>query len=85
MYFLPTLLKSCSLTQFLSWIKEAFEKADRNQDGSVDFEECMKLLKKMNIKMDKSHAKVLFEVHSLLNGYMNEIQNRKLQMNLPSE
>ncbi|XP_071792380.1 1-phosphatidylinositol 4,5-bisphosphate phosphodiesterase delta-4-like isoform X1 [Asterias amurensis] len=44
-----------------SWIKEAFEKADRNQDGSVDFEECMKLLKKMNIKMDKSHAKVLFE------------------------
>ncbi|XP_038047120.1 1-phosphatidylinositol 4,5-bisphosphate phosphodiesterase delta-4-like isoform X2 [Patiria miniata] len=43
------------------WIREAFEKADRNQDGSVDFEECLKLLKKMNVKMDKNHAKKLFE------------------------
>ncbi|XP_022111015.1 1-phosphatidylinositol 4,5-bisphosphate phosphodiesterase delta-4-like isoform X2 [Acanthaster planci] len=44
-----------------AWIRETFEKADRNQDGSVDFEECMKLLKKMNVKMDKNHAKKLFE------------------------
>ena len=36
--------------------------ADKNNDGSLDFEEVMKLLKQLNADMDKKYVKDLFDV-----------------------
>ncbi|XP_033104785.1 1-phosphatidylinositol 4,5-bisphosphate phosphodiesterase delta-1-like isoform X2 [Anneissia japonica] len=43
------------------WIRDYFLKADTNKDGTLDFDECFKLLNKMNMKIDRSHAKKLFK------------------------
>ncbi|XP_021368039.1 1-phosphatidylinositol 4,5-bisphosphate phosphodiesterase eta-2-like isoform X2 [Mizuhopecten yessoensis] len=43
------------------WIKDAFNMADKNNDGSLDFEEVMKLLKQLNADMDKKYVKALFD------------------------
>ncbi|XP_071942577.1 1-phosphatidylinositol 4,5-bisphosphate phosphodiesterase delta-1-like isoform X2 [Antedon mediterranea] len=43
------------------WIRDYFLKADTNNDGTLDFDECFKLLKKMNMKIERSHAKHLFK------------------------
>ncbi|XP_072180700.1 1-phosphatidylinositol 4,5-bisphosphate phosphodiesterase delta-4-like [Diadema setosum] len=45
-----------------AWIMDTFRQADVDQDGTVDFEESYKLLKKLNIKIEKVHAKRLFQV-----------------------
>ncbi|XP_072034254.1 1-phosphatidylinositol 4,5-bisphosphate phosphodiesterase delta-4-like isoform X2 [Amphiura filiformis] len=50
------------------WIKETFRKADINQDGKVDFEETVKLLRKMNMIVDKSHAKKVFQTADRTNA-----------------
>ncbi|XP_078332156.1 1-phosphatidylinositol 4,5-bisphosphate phosphodiesterase delta-1-like [Crassostrea virginica] len=42
------------------WIKEAFQMADKNNDGSLDFEEILKLLKQLNADMDKKYVQELF-------------------------
>ncbi len=49
------------------WIKDTFRHADINKDGKVDFEEACKLLKKMNMIVDKSHAKKVFDVSKTKN------------------
>ncbi|XP_077997508.1 1-phosphatidylinositol 4,5-bisphosphate phosphodiesterase delta-4-like isoform X2 [Glandiceps talaboti] len=43
------------------WIRDFFQKADRNNDGCIDFEEVCKLLKAMNLKIDKRHIRKCFE------------------------
>ncbi|XP_061182848.1 1-phosphatidylinositol 4,5-bisphosphate phosphodiesterase eta-1-like isoform X2 [Saccostrea echinata] len=43
------------------WIKEAFRMADKNNDGSLDFEEILKLLKQLNADMDKKYVQTLFD------------------------
>ncbi|XP_060086322.1 1-phosphatidylinositol 4,5-bisphosphate phosphodiesterase eta-2-like [Ylistrum balloti] len=43
------------------WIKDAFNMADKNNDGSLDFDEVMKLLKQLNADMDKKYVKALFD------------------------
>ncbi|XP_070570895.1 1-phosphatidylinositol 4,5-bisphosphate phosphodiesterase delta-4-like isoform X2 [Ptychodera flava] len=43
------------------WIREFFQKADRNNDGCIDFEEVCKLLKQMNLKIDKRHVRKCFQ------------------------
>lgn len=42
------------------WIKDAFMTADKNEDGEIDFEECVKLLKKLNACMKKKYVLQLF-------------------------
>ncbi|XP_030830011.1 1-phosphatidylinositol 4,5-bisphosphate phosphodiesterase delta-1 isoform X3 [Strongylocentrotus purpuratus] len=44
-----------------AWIMDAFRQADVDRDGTVDFDESYKLLKKLNIKIEKVHAKRLFQ------------------------
>ncbi|XP_055996618.1 1-phosphatidylinositol 4,5-bisphosphate phosphodiesterase eta-2-like isoform X3 [Ostrea edulis] len=43
------------------WIKEAFQMADKNNDGGLDFEEILKLLKQLNADMDKKYVQTLFD------------------------
>lgn len=47
---------------FCRWLAKMFKSADDNKDGSLSFEECLNLLKQMNIKLRKSYAKKLFNV-----------------------
>lgn len=45
-----------------TWIREAFQMADKNNDRSLDFEEILKLLKQLNADMDKKYVLDLFNV-----------------------
>ncbi|KAG1703694.1 1-phosphatidylinositol 4,5-bisphosphate phosphodiesterase delta-4 [Nymphon striatum] len=53
-------LRKLSLT-WKTWLKGQFKKADINNSGSLDFLECLKLLKQLNILMSKFQAKFLFD------------------------
>ncbi|XP_068245715.1 1-phosphatidylinositol 4,5-bisphosphate phosphodiesterase delta-4-like isoform X3 [Palaemon carinicauda] len=46
--------------QYDVWLREQFNEADKDNNGSLNFDECCTLLKQLNIKMDKSNAKKLF-------------------------
>ncbi|XP_059489127.1 1-phosphatidylinositol 4,5-bisphosphate phosphodiesterase delta-4-like isoform X2 [Neocloeon triangulifer] len=46
--------------QFDRWLMKMFKAADDNKDGSLSFDECLTLLKQMNVKLRKSYAKRLF-------------------------
>ncbi|XP_045600729.1 1-phosphatidylinositol 4,5-bisphosphate phosphodiesterase delta-4 isoform X3 [Procambarus clarkii] len=46
--------------QYDVWLRQQFEEADKDNNGSLNFNECCTLLKQLNIKMDKTHAKKLF-------------------------
>ncbi|XP_067144647.1 1-phosphatidylinositol 4,5-bisphosphate phosphodiesterase delta-4-like isoform X2 [Centruroides vittatus] len=43
------------------WLKDQFRRADRNNNGSLNFKECLILLGQMNISMEKNHVKSLFD------------------------
>jgi len=47
---------------YFSWILEAFDRADKNADNGLDFEEVMKLLKSLNADMDRTYVKEMFNV-----------------------
>ncbi|CAN8004369.1 unnamed protein product, partial [Ixodes hexagonus] len=42
------------------WLRDQFQKADVNRSGSLNFSECQNLLKQLNVSMDKSHCRALF-------------------------
>ncbi|KAF7658139.1 hypothetical protein LDENG_00016650 [Lucifuga dentata] len=42
------------------WVRDWFQKADKNKDGKMNFKEVRKLLKMMNVDMDEEHALHLF-------------------------
>ncbi|KAJ8003621.1 hypothetical protein DPEC_G00150240 [Dallia pectoralis] len=42
------------------WIGDWFKKADKNNDGRMNFQECRVLLKMMNVEMNEHHAHRLF-------------------------
>ncbi|XP_055899333.1 1-phosphatidylinositol 4,5-bisphosphate phosphodiesterase delta-4-like isoform X4 [Biomphalaria glabrata] len=42
-------------------VREAFNKADLNGDGHLDFEEVLKLLKSLNTDIKKKYARVMFD------------------------
>ncbi|XP_071545060.1 1-phosphatidylinositol 4,5-bisphosphate phosphodiesterase delta-4-like isoform X4 [Panulirus ornatus] len=46
--------------QYDVWLRSQFTEADKDNNGSLNFNECCALLKQLNIKMDKTHAKKLF-------------------------
>ncbi|ESO98697.1 hypothetical protein LOTGIDRAFT_142432, partial [Lottia gigantea] len=43
------------------WIRDAFNAADKNGDGSLDFGEIMKLLKAINVDVKKKYAQEMFD------------------------
>lgn len=47
--------------EYNRWLKEQFRRADKNNNGSLNFKECLTLLSQLNISMDKNHAKTLFD------------------------
>lgn len=46
--------------QYDIWLRIQFQDADKDNNKSLNFAECCALLRQLNIKMDKSHAKKLF-------------------------
>ncbi|KAL4224544.1 phosphatidylinositol phospholipase C [Mactra antiquata] len=55
------------LNQFLKqketdkvWIREAFDRADKNSDNRLDFDEVMRLLKGLNSDMDRNYVREMF-------------------------
>ncbi|NXL98873.1 PLCD4 phosphodiesterase, partial [Tyrannus savana] len=45
----------------LTWIRDWFQKADKNKDGRMNFKEVQQLLKMMNVDMNEDHALRLFQ------------------------
>ncbi|XP_077037686.1 1-phosphatidylinositol 4,5-bisphosphate phosphodiesterase delta-4 isoform X2 [Agelaius phoeniceus] len=43
------------------WIRDWFQKADKNKDGRMNFKEVQRLLKMMNVDMNEDHALRLFQ------------------------
>ncbi|KAJ4448618.1 hypothetical protein ANN_00008 [Periplaneta americana] len=44
-----------------SWLKLQFQEADVDKNGSLNFEECIKLLKQLNVKLPKHTVRRLFD------------------------
>ncbi|NXO52247.1 PLCD4 phosphodiesterase, partial [Aramus guarauna] len=56
--------RSFPLTSSLAsrtWIRDWFQKADKNKDGRMNFKEVQRLLKMMNVDMNEDHALRLFQ------------------------
>ncbi|PIO30846.1 hypothetical protein AB205_0047720 [Aquarana catesbeiana] len=51
------------------WIWDWFKKADKNNDGRMNFKEVQDLLKMMNVDMSEHHAYRLFQTSSLMQIY----------------
>lgn len=56
-----------------TWIREAFQMADKNNDRSLDFEEILKLLKQLNADMDKKYVLDLFNVRVKKNHWKHPL------------
>ena len=46
----------------VSWLKEQFKRADKDNDRFLTLDEVLQILNQMNISMNKKHAKALFDV-----------------------
>ncbi|NWV69483.1 PLCD4 phosphodiesterase, partial [Malurus elegans] len=44
-----------------TWVRDWFQKADKNKDGRMNFKEVQRLLKMMNVDMNEDHALRLFQ------------------------
>lgn len=59
---------NCSLSESLMklcygrWLKQQFQEADVDKNGSLNYEECLKLLKQLNVKLPKPTVKRMFDV-----------------------
>ncbi|GFG35396.1 hypothetical protein Cfor_10126 [Coptotermes formosanus] len=47
--------------RFERWLKQQFQEADVDKNGSLNFEECLKLLKQLNVKLPKPTVKRIFD------------------------
>ncbi|NWS58945.1 PLCD4 phosphodiesterase, partial [Chunga burmeisteri] len=57
----PRSLPLTSALVSLTWIRDWFQKADKNKDGRMNFKEVQCLLKMMNVDMNEDHALRLFQ------------------------
>jgi hypothetical protein len=55
-----------------------FKSADDNKDGGLSFDECLTLLKQMNVKLRKSYARKLFNVRVNLSVFWGHDKSLKL-------
>lgn len=60
----PILNVTLSLSGVPRWIGDWFKKADKNNDGRMNFKEVQDLLKMMNVDMNEHHAHRLFTVRA---------------------
>lgn len=60
--WLSTLGGDVSSSIIIRWISDWFKKADKNNDGRMNFKEVRDLLKMMNVDMSEHHAYRLFTV-----------------------
>jgi Ca2+-binding EF-hand superfamily protein len=44
------------------WLKLQFQEADVDRNGSLNFEECLTLLKQLNVKLPNPTVKRMFDV-----------------------
>ena len=66
-FILPQLNKCvhCNIQiKFFRYIKSHFEQADKNSDGNLSLEECMKIAKQLNIKMGQEDIERRFRVRT---------------------
>ncbi|NWX98104.1 PLCD4 phosphodiesterase, partial [Nothoprocta ornata] len=57
----PRSFSLASVLGLLTWIRDWFQKADKNKDGRMNFKEVQRLLKMMNVDMNEDHAMRLFQ------------------------
>ncbi|XP_013779899.1 1-phosphatidylinositol 4,5-bisphosphate phosphodiesterase delta-4-like [Limulus polyphemus] len=43
------------------WLKERFRKADKDNNGILNFKECLEFLSQINVSIEEIHAKILFD------------------------
>uniref|UniRef100_A0A8B9PW13 Phosphoinositide phospholipase C n=1 Tax=Apteryx owenii TaxID=8824 RepID=A0A8B9PW13_APTOW len=57
----PRFFSLASALGLRTWIRDWFQKADKNKDGRMNFKEVQHLLKMMNVDMNEDHALRLFQ------------------------
>ena len=57
---------SPSINLFVRYIGQHFEQADKNKDGDLSLEECMKIAKQLNVKLSKAEIETHFKVSAKL-------------------
>lgn len=50
-------LNSCSM-----WLKQTFDEADKNGDGSLSISEVLQLMHKLNVNLPRQKVKQMFKV-----------------------
>lgn len=53
----PLFLNSCSM-----WLKQTFDEADKNGDGSLSISEVLQLMHKLNVNLPRQKVKQMFKV-----------------------
>lgn len=56
------------------WVKKKFLQADRDHNKALNFQECLELLKQLNIDADVHHAKKLFLAANVTKNTLNSEQ-----------
>ncbi|XP_019146092.2 1-phosphatidylinositol 4,5-bisphosphate phosphodiesterase delta-4 isoform X1 [Corvus cornix cornix] len=59
------------------WIRDWFQKADKNKDGRMNFKEVQHLLKMMNVDMNEDHALRLFQREEVLSLFQEFSEDGK--------
>ncbi|XP_071418938.1 1-phosphatidylinositol 4,5-bisphosphate phosphodiesterase delta-4 isoform X4 [Pithys albifrons albifrons] len=67
------------------WIRDWFQKADKNKDGRMNFKEVQHLLKMMNVDMNEDHALRLFQQEQLEDKGTEEMAMELIDKYEPSE
>ena len=49
----------------IRYLKKQFQKADKNKNGSLTFDECLGLTEQLNIQMDKKNLLEFFQVRRI--------------------
>lgn len=70
-------LNSCSM-----WLKQTFDEADKNGDGSLSISEVLQLMHKLNVNLPRQKVKQMFKVRivfffSLKKQGLNRIPSRR--------
>lgn len=61
------------LTSACSWIHTCLRKADKNKDNKMSFKELKNFMKEVNIQVDDSYAKEIFQVRGICKLMRNEL------------
>ena len=51
------------------WLRNKFEAADKDNNKALNLDECLVLLRELNLKLETKHVKKLFDVSMLAMDY----------------